>query len=229
MNFVLTWPWIQSCSGSTVVVIDQAWHSALKPAGNVWKKKRTKDRKEVVEEISKMRMSCRNGGWRSFAKNRKTNVRKFLQQHTAYGCLHVKVKLLVWQTFQVKWNGRCTLFLSMWTLDSFVGSCSRSILLTLHSLLSVSSVNKHKPWIETSYHGVITENTDIVLLDPPLVALDKDAPIPYAGTVHFHPNGCQLDHSNRAKARLTQTKWRQSTMTQVLIHTGKHRCRIYLH
>ncbi|KAI9528960.1 hypothetical protein NQZ68_015726 [Dissostichus eleginoides] len=43
-------------------------------------------------------------------------------------------------------------------------------------------VNKHKPWIETSYHGVITENTEVVLLDPPLVALDKDAPVPYAGT-----------------------------------------------
>lgn len=51
---------------------------------------------------------------------------------------------------------------------------------------AVSTVNKHKPWIETSYHGVITENTDIVLLDPPLVALDKDAPIPYAGIVHFY-------------------------------------------
>lgn len=46
-------------------------------------------------------------------------------------------------------------------------------------------VNKHKPWIETSYHGVITENMDTVLLDPPLVALDKDAPLPYAGTVHL--------------------------------------------
>ncbi|XP_061774858.1 calsyntenin-2-like [Nerophis ophidion] len=46
-----------------------------------------------------------------------------------------------------------------------------------------SKVNKHKPWIETSYHGVITENTDVVLLDPPLVALDKDAPIPYAGEI----------------------------------------------
>ncbi|KAK5603396.1 hypothetical protein CRENBAI_008391 [Crenichthys baileyi] len=46
---------------------------------------------------------------------------------------------------------------------------------------TMSPVNKHKPWIETSYHGVITENTDVVLLDPPLVALDKDAPIPYAG------------------------------------------------
>ncbi|XP_060753661.1 calsyntenin-2, partial [Neoarius graeffei] len=45
------------------------------------------------------------------------------------------------------------------------------------------SVNKHKPWIETSYRGVITENTDVVLLDPPLVALDKDAPVPYAGEI----------------------------------------------
>ncbi|XP_048836924.1 calsyntenin-2 isoform X2 [Brienomyrus brachyistius] len=44
-------------------------------------------------------------------------------------------------------------------------------------------VNKHKPWIETSYHGVITENADTVLLDPPLVALDKDAPVPYAGEI----------------------------------------------
>uniref|UniRef100_A0A3Q3L8I0 Calsyntenin 2a n=1 Tax=Mastacembelus armatus TaxID=205130 RepID=A0A3Q3L8I0_9TELE len=41
----------------------------------------------------------------------------------------------------------------------------------------------HKPWIETSYHGVITENMDTVLLDPPLVALDKDAPVPYAGEI----------------------------------------------
>jgi len=47
--------------------------------------------------------------------------------------------------------------------------------------LFLLSVNKHKPWIETSYHGIITENTDVVLLDPPLVALDKDAPVPYAG------------------------------------------------
>uniref|UniRef100_A0A3Q3A669 Calsyntenin-2 n=1 Tax=Kryptolebias marmoratus TaxID=37003 RepID=A0A3Q3A669_KRYMA len=44
-------------------------------------------------------------------------------------------------------------------------------------------VNKHKPWIETSYHGVITENMDTVLLDPPLVALDKDAPVPFAGEI----------------------------------------------
>lgn len=98
-------------------------------------------------------------------------------------------------------------------------------------MLSVSTVNKHKPWIETSYHGVITENTDIVLLDPPLVALDKDAPIPYAGTVHSNLNGCQLedDHSKSGEGGLPQTKWRQSTTTQVLIRTGKHSCRIYLY
>nr|XP_015216408.1 PREDICTED: calsyntenin-2 [Lepisosteus oculatus] len=58
------------------------------------------------------------------------------------------------------------------------------ILVTL-GLCSVlaGKVNKHKPWIETSYHGVITENTETVLLDPPLVALDKDAPVPFAGEI----------------------------------------------
>lgn len=49
--------------------------------------------------------------------------------------------------------------------------------------LFVFTVNKHKPWIETSYHGVITENNDTVILDPPLVALDKDAPVPFAGRI----------------------------------------------
>uniref|UniRef100_A0A8C2ALV1 Calsyntenin-1 n=1 Tax=Cyprinus carpio TaxID=7962 RepID=A0A8C2ALV1_CYPCA len=47
------------------------------------------------------------------------------------------------------------------------------------------SVNKHKPWIETTYHGIVTENDDKVLLDPPLIALDKDAPLRYAGKI-FH-------------------------------------------
>lgn len=49
------------------------------------------------------------------------------------------------------------------------------------SLFISSTVNKHKPWIETTYHGIITENDDKVLLDPPLIALDKDAPLRYAG------------------------------------------------
>lgn len=55
------------------------------------------------------------------------------------------------------------------------------------------TVNKHKPWIETSYHGVITENMDTVLLDPPLVALDKDSPLPFAGKemqIHPDPSYC---------------------------------------
>ncbi|TSO57296.1 Calsyntenin-2 [Bagarius yarrelli] len=51
------------------------------------------------------------------------------------------------------------------------------------SCIFAFKVNKHKPWIETSYHGVITENMDTVLLDPPLVALDKDTPTPYAGEI----------------------------------------------
>ncbi|KAF7705853.1 calsyntenin-2 [Silurus meridionalis] len=51
------------------------------------------------------------------------------------------------------------------------------------SCILAFKVNKHKPWIETSYHGVITENMDTILLDPPLVALDKDAPVPYAGEI----------------------------------------------
>ncbi|XP_032652998.1 calsyntenin-2 [Chelonoidis abingdonii] len=59
---------------------------------------------------------------------------------------------------------------------------SALLLLGVGSLLA-AKVNKHKPWIETSYHGVITENNDTVILDPPLVALDKDAPVPFAGEI----------------------------------------------
>ncbi|MGH0122394.1 UNVERIFIED_CONTAM: hypothetical protein FKN15_014825 [Acipenser sinensis] len=47
--------------------------------------------------------------------------------------------------------------------------------------VDADKVNKHKPWIETTYHGIVTENDDKVLLDPPLIALDKDAPLRYAG------------------------------------------------
>ncbi|XP_074767736.1 calsyntenin-2 isoform X2 [Athene noctua] len=52
-----------------------------------------------------------------------------------------------------------------------------------------AKVNKHKPWIETSYHGVITENNDTVILDPPLVALDKDAPVPFAASFQVAVEG----------------------------------------
>ncbi|EHH49525.1 hypothetical protein EGM_00197 [Macaca fascicularis] len=42
------------------------------------------------------------------------------------------------------------------------------------------AVNKHKPWLEPTYHGIVTENDNAVLLDPPLIALDKDAPLRFA-------------------------------------------------
>ncbi|XP_036781158.2 calsyntenin-1 isoform X4 [Manis pentadactyla] len=44
-------------------------------------------------------------------------------------------------------------------------------------------VNKHKPWLEPTYHGIVTENDNTVLLDPPLIALDKDAPLRFAGEI----------------------------------------------
>lgn len=46
-----------------------------------------------------------------------------------------------------------------------------------------SRVNKHKPWLEPTYHGIVTENDNTVLLDPPLIALDKDAPLRFAGEI----------------------------------------------
>uniref|UniRef100_A0A671L7T4 Calsyntenin-1 n=1 Tax=Sinocyclocheilus anshuiensis TaxID=1608454 RepID=A0A671L7T4_9TELE len=55
--------------------------------------------------------------------------------------------------------------------------------LLLLLLLQCFCINKHKPWIETTYHGIVTENDDKVLLDPPLIALDKDAPLRYAGEI----------------------------------------------
>ncbi|XP_036446727.1 calsyntenin-1 isoform X3 [Colossoma macropomum] len=54
------------------------------------------------------------------------------------------------------------------------------LLLAVLCAAEAAKVNKHKPWIETTYHGIVTENDDKVLLDPPLIALDKDAPLRYA-------------------------------------------------
>ncbi|XP_023602124.1 calsyntenin-1 isoform X3 [Myotis lucifugus] len=45
---------------------------------------------------------------------------------------------------------------------------------------SIDQANKHKPWLEPTYHGIVTENDNAVLLDPPLIALDKDAPLRFA-------------------------------------------------
>uniref|UniRef100_A0A671YDQ3 Calsyntenin-3 n=1 Tax=Sparus aurata TaxID=8175 RepID=A0A671YDQ3_SPAAU len=67
---------------------------------------------------------------------------------------------------------------------------------TFTSLVSslCRSANKHKPWIETEYQGIVMENDNTVLLNPPLFALDKDAPLHYAGEicgfrVHNGPSG----------------------------------------
>ncbi|XP_045063049.1 calsyntenin-1 isoform X2 [Coregonus clupeaformis] len=57
------------------------------------------------------------------------------------------------------------------------------LVLGLLCAVEAAKVNKHKPWIETTYHGIVTENDDKVLLDPPLIALDKDAPLRYAGEI----------------------------------------------
>ncbi|KAM5140656.1 calsyntenin-1 isoform 4-T4 [Mantella aurantiaca] len=64
--------------------------------------------------------------------------------------------------------------------------CSPACLLLITGLLCgalATRVNKHKPWIETTYHGIVTENDNAVLLDPPLIALDKDAPLRFAGEI----------------------------------------------
>ncbi|XP_046896922.1 calsyntenin-1 isoform X2 [Hypomesus transpacificus] len=57
------------------------------------------------------------------------------------------------------------------------------VVLGLLCAVEAAKVNKHKPWIDTTYHGIVTENDDKVLLDPPLIALDKDAPLRYAGEI----------------------------------------------
>lgn len=48
-------------------------------------------------------------------------------------------------------------------------------------LPGLGAANKHKPWIEAEYQGIVMENDNTVLLNPPLFALDKDAPLRYAG------------------------------------------------
>lgn len=61
------------------------------------------------------------------------------------------------------------------------GSVRVEAQLTGASSLPGGSANKHKPWIEAEYQGIVMENDNTVLLNPPLFALDKDAPLRYAG------------------------------------------------
>ncbi|XP_004387302.1 calsyntenin-3 [Trichechus manatus latirostris] len=73
------------------------------------------------------------------------------------------------------------------------------LLLLLASLLPFSScnkANKHKPWIEAEYQGIVMENDNTVLLNPPLFALDKDAPLRYAGEIcgfRLHGSGVPFE------------------------------------
>uniref|UniRef100_A0A2K5PV21 Calsyntenin-3 n=1 Tax=Cebus imitator TaxID=2715852 RepID=A0A2K5PV21_CEBIM len=56
--------------------------------------------------------------------------------------------------------------------------------------------NKHKPWIEAEYQGIVMENDNTVLLNPPLFALDKDAPLRYAGEIcgfRLHGSGVPFE------------------------------------
>ncbi|XP_017747257.1 PREDICTED: calsyntenin-3 isoform X1 [Rhinopithecus bieti] len=73
------------------------------------------------------------------------------------------------------------------------------LLLLLASLLascSCNKANKHKPWIEAEYQGIVMENDNTVLLNPPLFALDKDAPLRYAGEIcgfRLHGSGVPFE------------------------------------
>ncbi|EDK99736.1 calsyntenin 3, isoform CRA_a, partial [Mus musculus] len=58
------------------------------------------------------------------------------------------------------------------------------------------AANKHKPWIEAEYQGIVMENDNTVLLNPPLFALDKDAPLRYAGEIcgfRLHGSGVPFE------------------------------------
>uniref|UniRef100_A0A4W5LM24 Calsyntenin 1 n=1 Tax=Hucho hucho TaxID=62062 RepID=A0A4W5LM24_9TELE len=88
------------------------------------------------------------------------------------------------------------------------------LVLGLLCAVEAAKVNKHKPWIETTYHGIVTENDDKVLLDPPLIALDKDAPLRYAGE-----RGSSEDEEagepedQQGASRQQQLEWDDSTLT----------------
>ncbi|XP_004766680.1 calsyntenin-3 [Mustela putorius furo] len=70
------------------------------------------------------------------------------------------------------------------------------LLATLLPASSCNKANKHKPWIEAEYQGIVMENDNTVLLNPPLFALDKDAPLRYAGEIcgfRLHGSGVPFE------------------------------------
>ncbi|KAI5947778.1 Calsyntenin-3 [Manis javanica] len=71
-----------------------------------------------------------------------------------------------------------------------------TLLLALIPSSSCNKANKHKPWIEAEYQGIVMENDNTVLLNPPLFALDKDAPLRYAGEIcgfRLHGSGVPFE------------------------------------
>ncbi|KAG8551397.1 hypothetical protein GDO81_004094 [Engystomops pustulosus] len=75
--------------------------------------------------------------------------------------------------------------------------CLSLLLVTavLHTV-TCNKGNKHKPWMEAQYQGIIMENDNTVLLNPPLFALDKDAPLRYAGEIcgfRIHGSGTPFE------------------------------------
>ncbi|KAM5254801.1 calsyntenin-3 isoform 3-T3 [Hipposideros larvatus] len=70
------------------------------------------------------------------------------------------------------------------------------LLASLFPSSSCNKANKHKPWIEAEYQGIVMENDNTVLLNPPLFALDKDAPLRYAGEIcgfRLHGSGVPFE------------------------------------
>ncbi|XP_077809116.1 calsyntenin-3 isoform X1 [Macaca mulatta] len=70
------------------------------------------------------------------------------------------------------------------------------LLASLLASCSCNKANKHKPWIEAEYQGIVMENDNTVLLNPPLFALDKDAPLRYAGEIcgfRLHGSGVPFE------------------------------------
>eukprot|EP00064_Thunnus_orientalis_P011148 superscaffoldBa00001581_g11178 len=108
------------------------------------------------------------------------NFQQVLTQHRPEGLVKVNRKTIYTRSSDAL---KITIAPFMWesdfTLLQPITSSAAKVASSTEQFTAVT-INKHKPWIETSYHGVITENMDTVLLDPPLVALDKDAPVPYA-------------------------------------------------
>ena len=91
------------------------------------------------------------------------NKRLFLFHETAAKKLNYDRQQTLVSSIRELWTKHCSPLLSS-HLHRLKYSLCLSLPLSLSPSLPLSlslSVNKHKPWIETSYHGVITENSSL--------------------------------------------------------------------